>query len=75
MTIGILHRLAKIVRTKGKRSFAVLNKFNSPRVRLWLFAAALLALACAAETKAVLSLETSQALFGVIPDHGQTVYR
>jgi hypothetical protein len=73
MTIDLMHRLAKAVRSKGSRSFALLRKLNSPRVRLGLFAAALFALAIAAETKAILALQSSQDLFDVTPN--QLLYR
>jgi ABC-type Fe3+ transport system permease subunit len=71
--VDLMHRLAKAVRSKGRRSFALLRKLNGPHVRLGLFAAALFALAFAAETKAILALQSSQDLFDVIPH--QLLYR
>jgi hypothetical protein len=73
MTIDLTHRLAKTVRSNGSRSFALLRKFDGPHVGLGLFAAALFALAFAAETKAILALQSSQYLFDVIPN--QLLYR
>lgn len=73
MTIDWMHRLAKAVRCKGSRSLALLRKLNRPHVRLGLFAAALFALAFAAETKAILALQSSQGLFEIIPN--QLLYR
>jgi hypothetical protein len=69
----LMHPLAKFVRSYGSRSLALLRKLNGPRVRLGLLAAALFALAFAAETKAILALQSSQDLFDVIPH--QLLYR
>jgi hypothetical protein len=69
----LMHRLAKAVRCKGSRSLALLRKLNGPHVRLGLLAAALFALAFAAETKAILALQSSQGLFEIIPH--QLLYR
>mgnify|MGYP001255535960 CR=1 FL=1 len=68
MTKGVLHHLANILRSKSKTSFAALEKLNGTRFKLALFAAALFALAYAAETKAIIALESSQDLFEVIPN-------
>jgi hypothetical protein len=73
MTIDLAHRLAKAVRSNGSRSLALLGKLNGPHVGLGLFAAALFALAFAAETKAILALQSSQKLFDVTPN--QLLYR
>jgi hypothetical protein len=73
MTKGVLHRLANIIRSKSKTSFAALEKRNGAHFKLALLAAALLALAYAAETKAIIALESSQDLFEVIPN--QLMYR
>jgi hypothetical protein len=70
---NLMHRLAKAVRCKGSRSLALLRKLNGPHVRLGLLAAALFALAFAAETKAILALQSSQGLFEIIPH--QLLYR
>jgi hypothetical protein len=69
----LMHRLAKAVRCKGSRSLALLRKLNGPHVRLGLLAAALFALAFAADTKAILALQSSQGLFEIIPH--QLLYR
>lgn len=73
ITVDLMHRLAKAVRSNGSRSFALLRKLNGPHIRLGLFAAALFASALAAETKAILALQSSQDLFDVIPN--QLLYR
>jgi hypothetical protein len=67
--------LAKVVRSKSKSSLAVLKKVNGTCFKLGLVAVALFALAYAAETKAVLNLESSQQVFEAPPDHGQNMYR
>lgn len=72
MMIGMMLRLTKVVRSKIKRSPA-LKKLNSLHLGLALFAAALFALAYAAETKAIITLESSQDLFEVAPN--QLLYR
>jgi hypothetical protein len=66
MRISRIRHLAKIVRSKGQRSFGFLRKFGGAHVKTGLFAAALFALAYAVETKAVLSLESSQNLFEIM---------
>ena len=66
MTNSVVRRLAKVVRSKSKRSFAVLKTVNGAHVKLELAAAALFVLAYAIETKAILVLESSQDLFEVI---------
>jgi hypothetical protein len=65
MTNNLMHRLAKAVRSKSRKSFAVLKKIGGANFKLGLVAAALFALAYAVETKAVLNLESSQDLFEV----------
>jgi hypothetical protein len=70
--MGMMLRLAKVARSKLKRSPA-LRKLNGLHVGLVLFAAALFALAYAAEDKAIISLESSQYLFGAVPH--QLMYR
>jgi hypothetical protein len=69
----LMHRLARAVRCIGSRSLALLKKLGGPHVRLGLLAAALFALAFAAETKAILALQSSQDLFDVVPH--QLLYR
>ena len=66
MTNGVKQRLVKDVRSKSKKSLAVLKKINSANVKLGLVAAAFFVLAYAVETKAILVLESSQDLFKVI---------
>jgi hypothetical protein len=66
MRNSVMHRVAKIIRSTRKRSPAVLEKINGPYFKLALFAVALFSLACAAETKAILALESSQSLFEVM---------
>ena len=65
MRNSTIHRLAKFVRSKGKRGFAVVKKAFA-RFKVGLVALALFALAYAVETKAVLTLESSQDLFEII---------
>jgi len=55
-----MHRLAKVVRSKSKRCFAVLKKVSGAHFKIGLVAAALFALACAVEAQAILALESSQ---------------
>ena len=66
MTNGVKQRLVKDVRSKSKKSLAVLKKVNGAHVKLGLVAAAFFVLAYAVETKAILVLELSQDLFKVI---------
>jgi hypothetical protein len=66
MKKAIMHRVTQVRRSKCKRSLVALGKINGPYFKLALFAAALFALAYAAETKAIFSLESSQDLFEVI---------
>jgi hypothetical protein len=66
MTNRVMHRLAKILRSGSKRSFAVLKTAGGARIKLGLVAAVLFALAYAVETKAILALESSQNLFEVM---------
>jgi hypothetical protein len=75
MMNNIKLRLAEAVRSKSKRSLAVLKRVDGRRFRLGLIAVALFALAYAVETKAVLNLESSQEFFEIAPDHGQNMYR
>jgi hypothetical protein len=65
MTNNLMYRLARVVRSKSKKTFAVLKKIGGAHFKLGLVAAALFALAYAVETKAVLNLESSQDLFEV----------
>jgi hypothetical protein len=74
MMIGMMLRLTKVVRSKIKRSPSFKKLYGS-HLGLALFAAAFLALAYAAETKAIVTLESSQDLFEVIPNQLQTMYR
>jgi hypothetical protein len=66
MTKSVARRLARILRIKGKRSFAVLKKINGTHIKVGLVAAVLFLSAYAVETKAILTLETSQNLFEVM---------
>jgi hypothetical protein len=63
MKKAVMHRIAQVMRSK--RCLVDLGK-HGPRFKLALFAAASFALAYAAETKAIFSLESSQDLFEVI---------
>ena len=65
MTKSVVHRLAKVIRSKRKRGFAVLKSVNGNYFKVAVVVAALFALACALETKAILALESSQDLFNV----------
>jgi hypothetical protein len=60
-----MHRLAKVPRSSGKRSLAVLKEINRAHIKIGLVAAAVFALAYAVETKAILVLESSQGPFEV----------
>jgi hypothetical protein len=75
MTKRVMHRLAKALCFRGKRSFPVLKKVSDAHIQVGLVAAALFALTYAVETKAILALESSQDLFEVSADHGQNIYR
>jgi hypothetical protein len=66
MTNSIMRRLAKVVHSQRKRSLAILKKVNGADVTLGLVAAAFFVLAYTVETKALLALESSQDLFGLI---------
>jgi hypothetical protein len=66
MTNSVMQRLAKVFRSKSKRSLAVLKKVNGAHVKLGVVAVAFFVLAYAVETKAILALESSQDLFEVI---------
>jgi hypothetical protein len=74
MMIGIMLRLTKVIRSKLKGSPAS-KKLNGLHLGLALFAVALFALAYSAETKAIITLESSQDLFEVTPNQLQTMYR
>jgi hypothetical protein len=74
MMIGMMLRLTKVIRSKIKWSPAF-KKLNGLHLGLGLFAVALFALAYAAETKAIITLESSQGLFEVVPNRLQGVYR
>ena len=75
MTKSVMHRLAKDFRAKSKRSFAVLKKTSGAHIKVGLVAAVVFASAYTVETKAILALESSQDLFKVTADHGQSMYR
>jgi hypothetical protein len=66
VTNSVMQRLAKIVRSKCKKSVAVLKKVARAHLKLGIVAAALFVTAYAVETKAILTLESSQDLFEVI---------
>jgi hypothetical protein len=66
MTNNAIRRLARIIRSTSKKSFAAINKVIGAHFKLGLLAVALFVLAYAAETKAILVLESSQDLFGTI---------
>jgi hypothetical protein len=66
MTNGIMERLAKVARSKSKRTPAVLKKANAAHVKLGILAVAFFVLAYAVEAKAILALQSSQDLFEVI---------
>ena len=66
MTNGVMLRLAKVVRSKSKRTLAVVKEVNGARVKLGIVAAAFFLLAYAVETKAILALQSPQNLFEVI---------
>jgi hypothetical protein len=72
MMIGMMLRLTKAVRSKIKRSPAF-KRLNGFHLGLALFAIALFAIAYAAETKAIITLESSQDLFEAVPN--QLLYR
>ena len=71
MRKSVMHRLAKVVRSGSKRSFAVLEKVGG----VGLVAAVLFTLAYAVETKAIFALEAAQGPFEVTADHDQNMYR
>jgi hypothetical protein len=66
MTKTGTHRLAEDVRSKGKRSFAVLKKVGGAQIKAVLVAAIVFGLAYAVATKAILALDSSQDLFEVM---------
>jgi ABC-type Fe3+ transport system permease subunit len=70
-----MHRLAKVPRSRGKRSFAVFKKVTRAHIKVGLVAAALFALAYAVETKAIFALESSRGPFEISADHDQNMYR
>jgi hypothetical protein len=75
MTKSVMHRISIVPRARGKRSLSVLKKVSRAHVKVGLVAAALFALAYAVETKAILSLESSQGPFEVTADHDLNMYR
>jgi hypothetical protein len=75
MRNSVMHRVAKIVRSKSKRSFAALKEINGAHLKIGLVAAALFALVYAVETKAILVLESSQNPFEVMRQSPETMYR
>ena len=72
---GVKHRLAKIGRSTGKWSLAVLKILNGDNFKMGLIVAALFALAFTVETRAILALESSQDVFKVLPNNYQGIYR
>ena len=66
MTKSSTHRFAVDVRSKGKRSFAVLKKVSGAQIKAVLVAAIVFGFAYAVATKAILALESSQDLFEVM---------
>ena len=66
MTNGVMLRFAKVVRSKSKRTLAVVKKVNGARLKLGIVAVAFFVLAYAVETKAILALQSPQNLFEVI---------
>jgi hypothetical protein len=66
MTKGVMHDLATGFRAITKRGLAVFKKVGGANILAGLVAVVLLASACAVETKAILSLETSQNLFEIM---------
>jgi hypothetical protein len=66
MTNSSPHRLAEDVRSKGKRSFAVLKKISGAQIKAVLVATIVFGFAYAIETKAILALESSQDRFEVM---------
>ena len=75
MTKSVMHRLAEVVRSGSKRSFAVLEKVGRAHIKIGLVAAALFALGYAVETKAIFVLESSQGPFKISAEHDQNMYR
>jgi hypothetical protein len=65
MTRRVVHRLAKVIRSKRKRGSAALKIVNGRHFKIALVVA-LFALACAIETRAILALQSSQELFKVV---------
>jgi hypothetical protein len=72
MMIGSMLRQTKVVRSKIKRNSAF-KKLNGKQLGLVLVAVAFFGLVYAAEFKAIVSLESSQDLFEVVPN--QLLYR
>jgi hypothetical protein len=64
MTKSVVHRLAKVVRSASKRSFAALKRVGGAHAEVGLVAVTLFALAYAVETKAISTLESSPVLLG-----------
>ena len=75
MRNSVMRRLAKVVRSKSKRSFAFLKEINGAHLKIGLVAAALFALVYAVETKAILVLESSQYPLEVMHQSPQMMYR
>jgi len=67
MMKSVAHRLARILHTKSKTSFAVFKRVDKAHIKVGLVGAVLFAAAYAVETKAIISLESSQHLFEVMP--------
>jgi hypothetical protein len=66
MTKSVKQRLAEAVRAKSRGIFVVLNKVGGTHIKAALVAAIVLGVACAVETKAILTLESSQHIFEVM---------
>ena len=75
MRNSVMRRLAKVVRSKNKRSFAFLKESDGAHLKIGLVAAALFALVYAVETKAILVLESSQDPLEVMHQSHQMMYR
>ena len=70
-----MRRLAKVLRSRSRKSFAALKKVSGAHIKVGLVAAVLFALAYAVETKAIFVLESSQGPFKISAEHDQNMYR
>ena len=59
---NLIKRLERVLRSRARRTFAILAKVAGPHIKVGLLAAVLFAWACAFEAEAVLYLESSQNL-------------